>query len=60
MKIVTVKEAARNLREIIDFVEHKQEEIILVREGKPVARLIPETPPQNALEVFGDLYRSLD
>ena len=26
----------------------------------PVARLVPEAPRQDALEVFGDLYRTLD
>ena len=60
MKVLSVTEVARNFREVIDSVESKQEEIVLVRNQKQVARLIPEAPPQNALEVFGDLYRTLD
>jgi antitoxin (DNA-binding transcriptional repressor) of toxin-antitoxin stability system len=60
MKTLSVTEVARHFSEIIDSVEKKQEEIVLVRNRKKVARLVPETAPQNALEVFGDLYRTLD
>ena len=60
MKILSVTEVARHFREVIDAVEEKQEEIVLVRNRKQVARLVPEAPSQNALEVFGDLYRTLD
>ena len=60
MKILSVTGVARHFREVIDSVEQKQEEIVLVRNQKQVARLVPESPPQKALEVFGDLYRTLD
>ncbi len=60
MKILSVTEVVRNFREVIDSVENGQEEIVLVRNQKQVARLVPEVAPQNALEVFGDLYRTLD
>lgn len=60
MKTLSVTDVARNFRKIIDAVEHDQEEIVLVRNRKQVARLVPERPAQNALEVFGDLYRTLD
>jgi antitoxin (DNA-binding transcriptional repressor) of toxin-antitoxin stability system len=60
MKTLSVTEVARNFSEVIDSVEQTREEIILVRNKRQVARLIPEAPPQNALEVFGDLYRTLD
>ena len=60
MKTLSVTEVARHFSEVIDSVESKQEEIVLVRNRKQVARLIPEAPSQNALEVFGDLYRTLD
>lgn len=60
MKILSVTEVARHFSEVIDSVERKQEEIVLVRNKKQVARLIPEAPAQNALEVFSDLYRTLD
>ncbi|MCE0522441.1 MAG: type II toxin-antitoxin system Phd/YefM family antitoxin [Methylacidiphilales bacterium] len=60
MKILSVTKVARHFREVIDSVEKKQEEIVLVRNRKQVARLVPEIAPQNALEIFGDLYRTLD
>ncbi len=33
---------------------------MLVRNRRQIARLIPEPPAQTALEVLGDLYRTLD
>jgi hypothetical protein len=34
--------------------------VILLRNQRPVARLVPEAPQQDALSVFGDLYRTPD
>jgi antitoxin (DNA-binding transcriptional repressor) of toxin-antitoxin stability system len=44
----------------MDGVETEQEEMVLVRNNKPTARLVPEPQAQNAMEVLGDLYRTLD
>ena len=60
MKTLSVTEVARNFRAVLDRVEHQQEEIVLVRNRRQVARLVPEAPHQTALEMFGDLYRTLD
>ena len=60
MKTLTVTEVARNFSSIMDGVEAEQEEIVLVRNHKPIARLVPEPQAQNALDVLGDLYRTLD
>ena len=60
MKTLTVTEVARNFSSVMDGVVSEQEEIVLVRNNKPIARLVPEPPEQNALEVLGDLYRTLD
>lgn len=60
MKILTVAEVARNFSAVMDGVESEQEEIVLVRNHKPIARLVPEAQAQNALEVLGDLFRTLD
>jgi antitoxin (DNA-binding transcriptional repressor) of toxin-antitoxin stability system len=60
MKTLTVTEVARNFSAVIDGVERDQEEIVLKRNQKTIARLVPESPAQNALEVLGDLYRTLD
>ena len=60
MKILTVTEVARNFSAVMDGVERNREEIILVRNHKTIARLVPESRAQNAIEVLGDLYRTLD
>lgn len=60
MKTLTVTEVARNFSAVMDGVEAEQEEIMLVRNHRPIARLVPEPPAQTALEVLGDLYRTLD
>ena len=60
MKTLNVTEVARNFSSVMDAVEFEQEEIVLIRNHKAIARLVPEPTAQNALEVFGDLYRTLD
>lgn len=53
-------EVARNFSAVLDAVERRQEEIVLVRNRRPIARLVPEAPAQDAQAVLGDLYRTLD
>ncbi|MEQ1751030.1 MAG: type II toxin-antitoxin system Phd/YefM family antitoxin [Prosthecobacter sp.] len=60
MKTLTITEVARNFSSVMNGVESDQEEVVLVRNHKPSARLVPEPQAQNALEVLGDLYRTLD
>ena len=60
MKTLSVTEVARNFSAVLDGVEREQEEVVLVRNRRQIARLIPEPPAQSALEVLGDLYRTLD
>jgi antitoxin (DNA-binding transcriptional repressor) of toxin-antitoxin stability system len=60
VKTLSVTQVSRHFREVIDSVEFEQEEIVIMRKGKAAARLVPETQSRNALEVFGDLYRTLD
>lgn len=60
MRTLSVTEVARNFSAVLDSLERDQEEIVLVRNGRQIARLVPEAPRQDALEVFGDLYRTLD
>jgi prevent-host-death family protein len=60
VKTLSVTDVARNFSAVIDAVEREQEEVVLVRNQRPVARLVPEAPRQDALSVFGDLYRTLD
>ena len=48
MKMLTVTKVARNFSAVMDGVERNHEEIILVRNQKPIARLVPEPAEQNA------------
>jgi prevent-host-death family protein len=60
MKTRSATDVARNFSTVLDAVEQEQEEIVLVRNRRPIARIVPESPQQDALAVFGDLYRTLD
>jgi prevent-host-death family protein len=60
MKTRSVTEVARNFSAVLDAVERDQEEVVLVRNQRRIARLVPEAPHQDALSVFGDLYRTLN
>jgi len=57
---MTVTEVSRNFRDVMDGVEEAGEEVLLVRNRRAIARLVPEPAAQTALEVLGDLYRTLD
>jgi hypothetical protein len=60
VKTLSATDVARNFSAVLDALERDQEEIVLVRNRRCVARLVPEAPSQDALSVFGDLYRTLD
>ena len=57
---MTVTKAARNFSRVLDEVEREGCEIVLIRNHRQIVRLVPEPAAQNALEVLGDLYRTLD
>ncbi|WP_035609013.1 type II toxin-antitoxin system Phd/YefM family antitoxin [Haloferula sp. BvORR071] len=60
MKSLTATEVARNFSQVLDDLEESHEEVVIVRNHRMIARIIPEPEEQNALEVLGDLYRTLD
>jgi antitoxin (DNA-binding transcriptional repressor) of toxin-antitoxin stability system len=60
VKTLSVTDVARNFSAVLDALERDQEEVVLVRNQRHVARLVPEADRQDALSVFGDLYRTLD
>jgi antitoxin (DNA-binding transcriptional repressor) of toxin-antitoxin stability system len=60
VKVITVTEAARNFSRVLDEVEKNRQEIVLVRNRRQIVRLVPEPAAHNALEVLGDLFRTLD
>ncbi len=59
MKTVSATEAARNFSRILDLLEHESEEIVVVRNNHPIAKLVPGAPRQTALQALADLYRTL-
>lgn len=59
MRTVTATEAARNFSRMLDLLEHESEEIVVLRNNQPVAKLVPGAPRMTALEALGDLYRTL-
>ncbi len=59
MKKITATELARNLSQVLDRLAVDGEEILIQRNNREIARFIPGTGHQTALEAFGDLYRTL-
>lgn len=59
MKIITVTELARNLSRVLDELATERQEIVIERNRRQVARLLPGPVHQTALEALSDLYRTL-
>lgn len=59
MQVVTATELARNFRAMIDKVEFKNQEIVVIRNNHEVARIIPAPSRMTALEAMTDIYRTL-
>lgn len=59
MQKVTATDLSRNFRVMLNRVEFQHEELLIVRNNFPVARLIPGPATMTAAEAFGDLYRTL-
>ncbi len=59
MQTVTATDFARNFRVMLDRVEFRREELMIVRNSHPVARIVPGPATMTALEAFADLYRIL-
>ena len=57
---MTVEQVAGDFRAVLNQVESDQEEVLVVRDRHQVARIVPEPDSQTALQVFADLYQSLD
>jgi prevent-host-death family protein len=55
---INVKEARQNLRAVLERVA-AGEEVVLVRHGRPVARLVPPAPAAERLPSMASLRRSV-
>jgi prevent-host-death family protein len=59
MQTVTATDFSRNFRIMLNRVEFQHEELLIVRNNFPVARLIPGAATMTAAETFSDLCRTL-
>lgn len=59
MHTITATELARNLRQVLDQLAAGGEDVVVERNQRPIARLVPIPPRQTALEAMADLYRTL-
>ncbi len=56
---VTATELARNLRQILDAIEFRGEQVVIIRNKRSIARILPGPAWMTALEAMADLYRTL-
>ena len=60
MQTVSATELARNLRQILDGVEFRRDSILVVRNKRPVARLLPSLSAMTAKDALSDLHGIVD
>jgi prevent-host-death family protein len=58
MKHVGIKETRQQLPDLIDRVE-AGEEIVITRQGRPVARLVPAPQPRKSLPPLGEFRKRM-
>jgi antitoxin (DNA-binding transcriptional repressor) of toxin-antitoxin stability system len=59
MRTVTATDFSRHFRIMLNRVEFQHEELLIMRNNAPVARLIPGPATMTAAEAFADLYQTL-
>ena len=59
MRRMTATELARNLSRVLDRLATEGEEIVVERNRREVARIVPGPAHQTALEAMADLYQIL-
>lgn len=60
MRTLSATEVARQFSRILDALEHGGDDIVIMRNKHPVARLVPGAPRMTALEALADIHRTLD
>lgn len=56
---LSVTDFSRKLKTMLDLVEFKGEEIVLIRNKHKIAKITPGSPHLTAIEAMSDLYRTL-
>ena len=59
MLSLSITEFSRKLKDMLDLVEFKGEEIILIRNKHKIARISPGSPHLTAIEAMSDLYNTI-
>ena len=59
MQTITATDLSRNFRVMLNRVEFQHEELLIMRNNTPVARLVPGPATMTAAEAFDDLYNTL-
>ncbi len=58
-KRITATQLARSLKRVLDGVEHRGEEVVIIRNNQLIARIVPGVQQMTALEALSDLYQTL-
>ena len=56
MQTVSATELARRLREILDGVEFRGQVVTIMRNKRPIARLLPGAQEMDAIQALSDIY----
>ena len=56
MTRVSVSDLSHGLNALLERLERDGETIVVVRDNHPIARIVPELPRRDALEVMNNLY----
>jgi antitoxin (DNA-binding transcriptional repressor) of toxin-antitoxin stability system len=60
MRTMTATEIARGFSHLLDSLEHGGDEIVILRKGRVVARLVPVPAQMTMREAMADIYGTLD
>jgi antitoxin (DNA-binding transcriptional repressor) of toxin-antitoxin stability system len=58
--VLSATEVARSFSRLLDSLEHGGEEIVVMRNKHPAAKLVSGAARMNALEALGDIYSTID
>lgn len=59
MQTITATDLSRNFRVMLNRVEFQHEELLIIRNNAPIARLVPGPATMTAVQAFADLYQTL-
>ncbi len=59
MKTISATELARNFSRVLDRLAAEREEVVIERNHRQIARLIPGPARLTAIEALSDIYRTL-